>query len=98
VLLIIYREFLSACEDLLVEHNVPNDSRLCTIFRVKEKWAWACVREIFTAGMRSTQLSENFHYLIGNASQHGTAHQQGAASQHGAAYQYGAASLHLYFK
>jgi hypothetical protein len=62
---------------------------------MKEKWAWACVWKTFTAGMRSTQLSENFHYLIGNASQHGTAYQQGAASQHGIAYQHGAASLHL---
>jgi zinc finger SWIM domain-containing protein 3 len=59
-------EFLSAWDGLLVEHNVPDDSWLHTIFRVKEKWAWAYVRKTFTAGMRSTQLSKSFNAYLKN--------------------------------
>jgi zinc finger SWIM domain-containing protein 3 len=32
------------------------------IFKLKEKWAQAYVKRTFTAGMRSTQLSERFNY------------------------------------
>ncbi|GAU15754.1 hypothetical protein TSUD_235700 [Trifolium subterraneum] len=42
-------EFLNAWNDLLLEHKVSDDSWLHSIFRVKEKWAWAYVRKIFTA-------------------------------------------------
>ena len=44
-------EFQNAWKDLLVEHNVSNDSWLHTIFQVKEKCAWAYVRKTFIAGM-----------------------------------------------
>lgn len=33
---------------------------------MKEKWAWAYVRKTFTAGMRSTQLSESFNSNLKN--------------------------------
>jgi zinc finger SWIM domain-containing protein 3 len=59
-------EFLSGWEALLVEHNVSKDSWLHNIFRFKEKWAWAYVRKTFTAGMRSTQLSESFNADLKN--------------------------------
>ncbi|KAJ1380295.1 FAR1 DNA-binding domain [Sesbania bispinosa] len=59
-------EFLTAWNDLLVDHSVSDDSWLHTIFRVKEKWAWAYVRKTFTAGMRSTQLSESFNADLKN--------------------------------
>ncbi|KAJ1432833.1 hypothetical protein SESBI_06369 [Sesbania bispinosa] len=42
-------EFLNAWNDLLVDHNVSDDSWLHGIFRVKEKWAWAYVKKTFTA-------------------------------------------------
>ncbi|GAU23100.1 hypothetical protein TSUD_184010 [Trifolium subterraneum] len=58
-------EFLSAWEDLLVEHNVPNDSWLHTIFRVKEKWTWAYVRKTFTAGTCIKVLEEGV-YIVTN--------------------------------
>jgi hypothetical protein len=56
--------------------------------------------------LNCSSISPSQDYLIGNASQHGTAYQQGAArlikkkkqgdaSQHGIEYQHGAASLHL---
>ncbi|PNY03008.1 protein FAR1-related sequence 5-like [Trifolium pratense] len=59
-------KFLNAWNSLLVEHNVPEDSWLHTIFPLKEKWAWAYVRKTFTAGMRSTQLSESFNADLKN--------------------------------
>ncbi|CAO2817765.1 unnamed protein product [Amaranthus hypochondriacus] len=54
-------EFIDAWNDLLVKYKVPTASWLHYIFKVKEKWAWAYVRTTFTAGMRSTQLSESFN-------------------------------------
>ncbi|KAK2408460.1 protein FAR1-RELATED SEQUENCE [Trifolium repens] len=57
--------------------------------------------------LNCSSISPSQDHLIGNASQHGTAYQQGAArlikkkkkqgdaSQHGIEYQHGAASLHL---
>ena len=59
-------EFLNAWNALLLEHNVSDDSWLHSIFRVKEKWAWTYVRKTFTAGMRSTQLSESFNAALKN--------------------------------
>ena len=59
-------EFLNAWNVLLVEHNVSEDSWLSMIFQLKEKWAWAYVRKHFTAGMRSTQLSESFNSELKN--------------------------------
>ncbi|XP_024625265.1 protein FAR1-RELATED SEQUENCE 5-like [Medicago truncatula] len=59
-------EFLNAWNSLLVEHNVLEGSWLHMIFRFKEKWAWTYVRKTFTAGMRSTQLSESFNADLKN--------------------------------
>jgi hypothetical protein len=59
-------EFLNAWNSLLVEHKVSERSWLHTIFQFKEKWAWAYVRKTFTAGMRSTQLSESFNADLKN--------------------------------
>jgi len=47
-------------------HNVLKDLWLHTIFKLREKWAWAYVRKTFTAGMRSTQLSESFNADLKN--------------------------------
>ena len=44
-------EFLNEWNSLLVDHNVLKDSWLHTIFKLKEKWAWAYDRNTFTAGM-----------------------------------------------
>ncbi|GAU26907.1 hypothetical protein TSUD_03100 [Trifolium subterraneum] len=59
-------EFLNAWNSLLVDHKVSEGSCLHTIFQLKEKWAWAYVRKTFTAGMRSTQLSESFNADLKN--------------------------------
>ncbi|XP_058785000.1 protein FAR1-RELATED SEQUENCE 5-like [Vicia villosa] len=59
-------DFLNAWDSLLVEHNVLEGSWLHTIFQSKEKWAWTYVRKTFTAGMRSTQLSESFNADLKN--------------------------------
>ncbi|WJX30659.1 hypothetical protein P8452_19175 [Trifolium repens] len=59
-------EFLKAWNVLLVEHNVSEDSWLHIIFQLKEKWAWAYLKFFFTAGMRSTQLSESFNVEMKN--------------------------------
>jgi hypothetical protein len=59
-------EFLKAWDSLLVEHNVLEGSWLHMIFQLKEKWAWTYVRKTFTAGMRSTQLSESFNADLKN--------------------------------
>ena len=59
-------EFLNAWNSLLVEHNILEGSWLHTIFQLKEKWAWTYVRKTFTAGMRSTQLSESFNADLKN--------------------------------
>jgi len=58
--------FLNAWNVLLVEHNISEDAWLRMIFQLKEKWAWAYVRKHFTAGMRSTQLSESFNAELKN--------------------------------
>ncbi|XP_024626876.2 protein FAR1-RELATED SEQUENCE 5-like [Medicago truncatula] len=59
-------EFLKEWNSLLVDHNVLKDSWLHSIFKLKEKWALAYVRKTFTAGMRSTQLSESFNADLKN--------------------------------
>ncbi|KAJ1426665.1 FAR1 DNA-binding domain [Sesbania bispinosa] len=55
-------EFLNAWNDLLVDHNVSDDSWLHGIFRVKEKWAWAYVRKTFTAD-RASKSHETYTFL-----------------------------------
>ncbi|KAK9697288.1 hypothetical protein RND81_08G027500 [Saponaria officinalis] len=57
-------DFLRAWDALLTKHEVSSKSWLHTIFKVKEKWAWAYVNETFTAGMRSTQLSESLNSVL----------------------------------
>ncbi|XP_039686277.1 protein FAR1-RELATED SEQUENCE 5-like [Medicago truncatula] len=59
-------EFLNEWNSLLVDHNVLKDSWLHSIFKLKEKWAWAYVQKTFTADMRSTQLSESFNADLKN--------------------------------
>ncbi|KAF1869238.1 hypothetical protein Lal_00048521 [Lupinus albus] len=59
-------EFLNAWQELIENHKVPADSWLHTIFKVKEKWAWAYVRKTFTVGMRTTQLSQSFNAALKN--------------------------------
>lgn len=54
-------EIFNACNSLLVEHSVLEGLWLHTIFQLKEKWAWTYIRKTFSAGMRYTQLSENFN-------------------------------------
>ncbi|KAJ1417260.1 FAR1-related protein [Sesbania bispinosa] len=56
-------EFLKAWNELLVDHNVSDDSWLHGIFRVKEKWAWAYVRKTFTADVMNIKIIPQ-HYIL----------------------------------
>jgi zinc finger SWIM domain-containing protein 3 len=55
-------EFLSTWNMMLEKYDAHKNKWLIGIFQLKEKWAQAYVKWIFTAGMRSTQLSERFNY------------------------------------
>jgi zinc finger SWIM domain-containing protein 3 len=54
-------EFLSAWNIMLEKYDARENKWLIGIFQLKEKWAQAYVKRTFTAGMRSTQLSERFN-------------------------------------
>jgi len=45
----------------LDEYDPLKEGWLPTIFAVKEKWAKAYMNKVFSAGMRSTQLSESLN-------------------------------------
>jgi zinc finger SWIM domain-containing protein 3 len=54
-------EFLSAWAMILEKYDACENKWLISIFQLKEKWAQAYVKRMFTAGMKSTQLSKRFN-------------------------------------
>ncbi|KAK8916683.1 Protein FAR1-RELATED SEQUENCE 5 [Platanthera zijinensis] len=53
--------FLQAWIELLDNYNLHENTWLRDLFKLKEKWSQAYVKKTFTAGMRTTQLSERFN-------------------------------------
>ena len=54
-------EFLTAWNEMLDKYDVRENKWLIDLFKLKEKWAQAYVKKTFTAGMKTTQLSESFN-------------------------------------
>ncbi|XP_023894026.2 protein FAR1-RELATED SEQUENCE 5-like [Quercus suber] len=54
-------EFLIAWNEMLDKYDVRENKWLIDLFKLKEKWAQAYVKRTFTAGMKTTQLSESFN-------------------------------------
>jgi zinc finger SWIM domain-containing protein 3 len=54
-------DFLSAWNIMLEKYDAHENKWLIDIFKLKEKWAQAYVKRTFTAGIKSTQLSERFN-------------------------------------
>ena len=54
-------EFLIAWNEMLNKFDVHENKWLIDLFKLKEKWAQAYVKRIFTTGIKRTQLSESFN-------------------------------------
>ncbi|KAK9282735.1 hypothetical protein L1049_010955 [Liquidambar formosana] len=54
-------EFFNAWEDLLNKYDLCGNDWLQGLLKIKEKWAMAYGRQYFSAGKKSTQLSESFN-------------------------------------
>jgi zinc finger SWIM domain-containing protein 3 len=54
-------EFISAWENLLQKYGLQENAWLQDLFKVREKWAMVYGRNTFSAGKKSTQLSESFN-------------------------------------
>ncbi|KAL9659032.1 hypothetical protein QQ045_018597 [Rhodiola kirilowii] len=52
-------EFESAWETLLAKYSVQDNKWLTSIYKLKEKWASCYMKDVYSLGMRSTQLSES---------------------------------------
>jgi len=59
-------DFENLWRDLLVKYNVEENTWLNSIYQRKEKWAACYMKNAFTLGMRSTQLSESINSDIKN--------------------------------
>ncbi|KAK2662456.1 hypothetical protein Ddye_001030 [Dipteronia dyeriana] len=57
-------DFLMAWNHMLDEYNVHENTWLKSIFDLKEKWAYPYVRHAWSAGMKSTQLSESYNATL----------------------------------
>ncbi|KAK3188637.1 hypothetical protein Dsin_028198 [Dipteronia sinensis] len=57
-------DFLMAWNHMLEEYNVHGNTWLKSIFDIKEKWAYTYVRHAWSAGMKTTQLSESFNATL----------------------------------
>ncbi|KAK2654072.1 hypothetical protein Ddye_013928 [Dipteronia dyeriana] len=57
-------DFLMAWNHMLDEYNVHENTWLKSIFDLKEKWVYPYVRHAWSAGMKSTQLSESFNATL----------------------------------
>ncbi|XP_024199774.1 protein FAR1-RELATED SEQUENCE 9-like [Rosa chinensis] len=55
------KEFEDAWNAMLCKYNVCSNPWLEKIYEIKEKWAKCYMKEVFTIGMRSTQLSESLN-------------------------------------
>ncbi|KAK1549487.1 hypothetical protein Q3G72_002819 [Acer saccharum] len=54
-------ELLTTWSQMIDQYNVHDNNWMSSIFDVRAKWAYAYVRRAWSAGMRSTQLSESFN-------------------------------------
>ncbi|KAK3212080.1 hypothetical protein Dsin_016786 [Dipteronia sinensis] len=54
-------QFLIAWNEMLEKYNAQNNNWLKSIFNIREKWAYAYVRHVWSTGMKSMQLSESFN-------------------------------------
>ncbi|XP_030958312.1 protein FAR1-RELATED SEQUENCE 5-like [Quercus lobata] len=54
-------EFLTVWNEMLDKYNIRENKWLIDLFKLKEKWVQAYVKRIFTAEMKTTQLSESFN-------------------------------------
>ncbi|XP_047253883.1 protein FAR1-RELATED SEQUENCE 5-like isoform X2 [Capsicum annuum] len=54
-------DFLSAWKEMLEKYDLEDNNWLKNTFAIREKWSMTYGRNTFSAGMRSTQLSESFN-------------------------------------
>ncbi|XP_075093778.1 protein FAR1-RELATED SEQUENCE 5-like [Nicotiana tabacum] len=54
-------DFLNAWEEMLEKYDLKDNSWLKNTFAIREKWSMTYGRNVFSASMRSTQLSESFN-------------------------------------
>ena len=57
-------EFFQAWEAFLIKYNLKDNDWLASRFKESEKWAMVYRRQTFSAGMKSTQLSESFNSCL----------------------------------
>ena len=57
-------EFISAWKNMLEKYDLQENEWLQDLFKVREKWAMVYGRNTFSAGKKSTQLSESFNSLL----------------------------------
>ena len=50
----------------IMRTKVHKQTWLDSIYKVKEKWAECYMRDVFSLGVRSTQLSESFNNALKN--------------------------------
>nr|XP_027109039.1 protein FAR1-RELATED SEQUENCE 5-like [Coffea arabica] len=59
-------QFNRVWEAMVKKHNLENNEWLSELYRIRDKWARCMMKERWTAGMRSTQLSESLNTAIKN--------------------------------
>ncbi|XP_027077112.1 protein FAR1-RELATED SEQUENCE 5-like [Coffea arabica] len=59
-------QFNRVWEAMVKKHNLENNEWLFRLYRIRNKWAMCMMKEKWTAGMRSTQLSESLNAAIKN--------------------------------
>ncbi|XP_071918767.1 protein FAR1-RELATED SEQUENCE 5-like [Coffea arabica] len=59
-------QFNRVWEVMVKKHNLKNNEWLFGLYRIRDKWARCMMKERWTAGMRSTQLSESLNAAIKN--------------------------------
>nr|XP_027101054.1 protein FAR1-RELATED SEQUENCE 5-like [Coffea arabica] len=60
------KQFNKLWEAMVKKHNLENNEWLSGLYRIRDKWARCMMKERWTAGMRSTQLSESLNAAIKN--------------------------------
>nr|XP_027122340.1 protein FAR1-RELATED SEQUENCE 5-like [Coffea arabica] len=59
-------QFNRVWEAMVKKHNLENNEWLSELYKIRDKWARCMMKERWTAGMRSTQLSESLNAAIKN--------------------------------
>nr|XP_027122185.1 protein FAR-RED IMPAIRED RESPONSE 1-like [Coffea arabica] len=59
-------QFNRVWEAMVKKHNLKNNKWLSGLYRIRDKWARCMMKERWTSGMRSTQLSESLNAAIKN--------------------------------